>query len=379
MYIENKPNMLEKQHIESLIIRYLQEEIDPGELKALEAWLSRSAGNRAFFFQLKNLYDTRRRPAPATEAEKEAIWQRMRRRMERESCREERPLAGIGRKPSLRRILLLGSGRLYRATLFLKYVAVAVLLFSLGWGLRGYKRQPAMPLTAKSGLSAFHQIRVEKGSRANTLVLADGSKVVLNAGTTFKYPAGFAQACDREVYLDGEAYFEIARDTSRPFRVRLKGQTITVLGTRFNVEAYAGQACNVTTLLSGSISLETFDDEGKALGRALLQPNERACSDTRTGTIKLEKVDPTLSNAWIHGEYKFKDEPLASIIRKLEKAYDVTIFLDDETLKKIRYTGTFSYDQAIGEVLRIINYEKRFVFKQTGKNIILSKRSMSNP
>lgn len=371
--------MLEKQNMESLIIRYLQEEIGEDDLKTLQAWLSRSPDNRAFFFQLKSFYDTRHYPAPATEAEKEALWQRMLHRMEQEASPGKRAFGLPKGKPSESGVQPATPIPLRRAPLFLKYAALAFLLLSLGWGAGKYWHHPAFVSLAQTDAPLFNEIRVEKGSRANTLLLSDGSKVVLNAGTTFKYPDSFGQACAREVYLEGEAYFEVAPDRKHPFRVNLQRQTITVLGTRFNVEAYAGQSCNVTTLLSGSISLETFDAAGKAVGRALLQPNEQACSDNRTGAIKLESADPALASAWIHGEYKFKNESLESIMHKLEKAYDVTIFLDDDALKQIRYTGTFSYSQSIEDVLGIINYEKRFVFKQTGKNIFLSQRPMSNP
>lgn len=370
--------MTEKQPIESLIVRYLEEEITEDDLRVLETWLARSPDNRNLFFQLKSLYDMRHRPTHATDADKEAVWQRMLHRMEREEPQgASSPTVKLW-KPARRRVPGAGYGASRRGALFLKYAALAILLFSLGWGASRYEWRQAETPRAGAVAPSFNEIRVEKGSRANTLILSDGSKVILNAGTTFRYPEGFNRACAREVYLDGEAYFEVARDTLRPFRVKLQGQTITVLGTRFNVEAYSGQPYSVTTLLSGSIALETFDDTGKARSCTLLKPNERACSDNHTGVITLESADPTLARAWINGEYKFKNEPLESIIHKLEKAYDVSICLDDDTLKQIRYTGTFSYRQDIREVLRIINYEKRFIFKQTGKNIFLTQRSMSN-
>lgn len=207
----------------------------------------------------------------------------------------------------------------------------------------------------------------------NTVILSDGTKVVLNAATTFKYPTSF-NGKNRQVYLDGEAYFEVTKNEEKPFVVKLNKQDITVLGTTFNVQAYENESYSVVTLLSGRIMLEAFNEFSESTGRMFMKPNQCALADNESGSISLSEVNASLTNAWINGEYKFKDEPLSSIVKRLENYYDVRIHLDDPRLEQIRYTGTFSLDQDILDVFRIIDYEKQFVFKRIKKDIfIISK------
>lgn len=355
--IEKSDRMSEKQLIEELIIRYLQQEIDEEELRILENWLEQSPENKHYFFQLKSISDSSRRPAYLRRQQGEISWKRMEDRL------KHKPK---GKSPSTKFVSF------YFWKSFLKYAGIILAAISIGWGMGGY-----LPLKNKTQTSpdkvVYNQIRVEKGGRANTLLLSDGSKIVLNAATTFTYPTTFGEK-ERMVYLDGEAYFEVAQDAEKPFIVRLKKQDITVLGTSFNVEAYGNDAYSIVTLLNGKITLETFNEKGESMSQMFLKPNQKAFSDNQTGSVSLQETDASLAGAWIKGVYKFKDEPLSSIMKRLENYYDVRIHLENESVGRIQYTGTFALDQDIREVLRIINYENQFVFKQTGKEICISHK-----
>ena len=207
-----------------------------------------------------------------------------------------------------------------------------------------------------------------------SLVLSDGTKVFLNADSELKYPVEFSDG-KRIVDLKGEAYFEVAKNHSKPFIVKLKNQQITVLGTSFNIQAFNDDRFSVTTLLSGSILLESFDAQGRKMSSMKLKPNQQARSDNRTGSIFLSETDASISNAWVGGKYRFKDETLVSIVKRLENYYGVNIRWAHDSLRNIRYTGTFSLDQGIQEVLDIINSEKQFTFTKDGKDILISARS----
>ena len=219
----------------------------------------------------------------------------------------------------------------------------------------------------------YNEIHVQKGGRANTVILSDGTKVVLNAATTLKYPASF-NGKNRQVYLDGEAYFEVTKNEEKPFVVKLNKQDITVLGTTFNVQAYSNELYSEITLLSGQILLEAFNEKGESMSRMYLKPDQKALSDNKMGSVSLQDVNASLSNAWINGEYKFKDASLSSIVKRLENYYNVKIYLDDKRLEQIKYTGTFSLDQDILDVLRIIDYEKQFTFKRVKKDIFITSK-----
>lgn len=337
--------------IEELIIRYLQHDIAENELRELDGWIHESEENKKNFFQLKNLFDSRNQALSSSIDMRADSWPRM--------------LTKINRLPES-----LEKGVPERKSIWmscLKYVAIIGVAFGVGFGIHEFNDS-----SVSGNVATYNEIIVEKGGRANTVILSDGSKVVLNASTHFKYPAAF-DAKRREVYLDGEAYFEVAKDAAKPFTVRLKNQEITVLGTSFNILAHQEDPYSVITLLSGSILLESFDRQGKKMGSMKMKPNQQARSDNESGSIFLSEVDATVSNAWIGGRYKFRDEKLSSIVRRLQNYYGVDIRLED-SLKDVCYTGTFSLDQTIQEVLRVINSEEQFSFTKQGKEIIISAK-----
>lgn len=355
--------MSDNCRIENLIIRYIQRDIKEDELRILDQWLEQAPENQSLFFQLKNLYDSARIAQLSSEDEGNANWKRMLSRIqedERESL-EMQPQMMTNRQSSNHWLVVL------------RYAAVLIFALGIGWGVSEYRMQEFVAAWEKD-TEGYNVIQVEKGGRANTLWLADGSRVVLGAASTFKYPARFNMENKREVYLEGEAYFEVAPDAEKPFVVKMQKQNVTVLGTTFNIEAYRDASHSITTLLSGSVFLETFNRAGESVSCTLLKPNQRALMNNETGEVVLEDVDSSIASAWTLGVYKFKDEPLASIVEKLERHYDVTIDIEDAALGQVCYTGSFSYDQDILDVLRIINYERQFVFKQVGKQIYISRR-----
>lgn len=249
---------------------------------------------------------------------------------------------------------------------YMKYAAAVVL--GIGISLS------TLYLTNQENLSTVgnYKLVTSKGEKSY-LQLPDGTKVWLNSCTTLEYAENYGHS-NRSIYLDGEAYFEVSKNSEKPFVVKLKKQEITVLGTIFNVQAYGHESYSEVTLLTGRILLEAFNERGESMSRMYLKPDQKALSDNSTGSVSLQEVNASLSNAWINGEYKFKDEPLASIVKRLENYYNVNIHLDDKRLEKIRYTGTFSLDQDILDVFRIIDYEKQFTFKRVKKDIFITSK-----
>lgn len=351
--------MSEKYNIEELIIRYLQQDINEEELHYLESWLEEDAEHRVSFFELKNISDSSRMSFLQREDICEGSWQRMKTRLKS----DWNGSAKAFNFPTSLQIPFLN---------YMKYIAVAIIAIGIGWGMNRLQWEKNQSDSIDNRMT-YNEIHVQKGGRANTLILSDGSKVILNAATSFKYPSSFNKK-ERQVYLDGEAYFEVAKDTARPFIVKLHKQDVTVLGTTFNVQAYDNEPYSIITLLSGRIKLEAFDEFGESTGYKYLSPHQQAISENKTGSVSLVKVDTSFVNSWINGEYKFKDEPLASIAKRLEKYYDVRIHIDNERLQNVRYTGTFLLDQDILEVFRIIDYEKQFTFKKVRKDIFVTSR-----
>ena len=324
--------MSEKYNIEELIIRFLQQDINEEELRYLESWLEEDAEHKSYFFGLKGISDSSRRSFFSKEEVNEASWQKMLARIDKHQEKD----------------FSLGKSRTRDLWIsYVKYAAIMIFAIGAGWGIHEFqgKIQQA-DLEAKDVV--YNEIHVQKGGGAN--------------------------GKNRQVYLDGEAYFEVSKNSEKPFVVKLKKQEITVLGTTFNIQAYGHESYSEVTLLTGRILLEAFNERGESMSRMYLKPDQKALSDNSTGSVSLQEVNASLSNAWINGEYKFKDEPLASIVKRLENYYNVKIHLDDKRLEKIRYTGTFSLDQDILDVFRIIDYEKQFTFKRVKKDIFITSK-----
>lgn len=345
--------MSENNCIEELIVRYFLEDIKENELHELESWIMEAPENKAHFFALKKISDSSRR-AMWAETEKEASWQRMIKRMGMADKQEDM------QSPLSWNLHLLP---------WAKYIAVILIALTAGWYIHEFtfnKEKSMLALTEP----VYNEIKIGKGGRGNTLILSDGSKVTLNAASTFQYPTDFT-ANNRTVYLDGEAYFEVAKNEERPFIVKLKKQDITVLGTSFNVEAFGDENYSIVTLLSGNVSLESYNEEGEPMSKMFLKPNQRAVSHNLSGSVSLENIHDSLAESWTQGKYKFKDKPLSSIAGRLEKYYDVKIHIETERLKQLKYTGTFSLDQDIQDVLNVMDQEKRYKVKREGKEIFI--------
>lgn len=347
--------MSEKYNIEELIIRFLQQDINEEELRYLESWLEEDAKHKSYFFELKSISDSSRRSFFSKEEVNEASWQKMLARINK--YQEKNPSLGKSRSRDLWISII-------------KYVAIVVVAVGTDWGIDEFQRNTDL---SNDKEIVYNEIQVQKGGRANTLILSDGTKVVLNAATTFKYPTSFDEK-NRIVYLEGEAYFEVAKDEEKPFVVKLNKQDITVLGTTFNVQAYKDESYSIVTLLNGRVMLDAFNELGESTSRMFLKPNQRALSDNKSGSVSLCDVNASFASTWIKGEYKFKDEPLLSICKRLENYYNVQIHLNDPRLEQIRYTGTFSLEQDIMEVFRIIDYEKQFTFKRVKRDIFITNR-----
>lgn len=347
--------MMDNNHIEHLIARYLLEEITAEELMELEQWIRESPENKAYFFQLKKVSDLSRN-ASLSQKEIGDSWLRMRTRAGYDAEQLSFP-SSVNKR---RKLLLLWS----------KYAAVILLVFGVSWGIFQYSANDPAQNSMIAQLH-YNEIIVEKGGRGNTLILSDGTKVTLNTATSFRYPTNFSDST-RTVYLDGEAMFEVVQNEEKPFIVRLKNQDITVLGTTFNIEAYGDEIHSTVTLLSGSILLDIRKD-GQVFNTLTLKPSQQAITNNLTGDVSLIDINTSITEAWTKGEYKFKDETLLSITKRLEKYYDVQIRLENTEMGQELYTGTLRLDLNIEEVLKIIDYKKQFNFKWNDKDIFISR------
>lgn len=208
--------------------------------------------------------------------------------------------------------------------------------------------------------NTFNTLSTAKGETFQ-VKLPDGTLIWLNAASSLKYPVSFVKLKMRRVELSGEAYFEVAKDKTLPFVVESAGQQIQVLGTHFNVNAYTDEPDVSTTLLEGSIRI-------LAAGSAVvIKPGQQA--GFKNGRINIEEVNPNLAVDWKNGIFRFKNESLASILRKISRWYDVEI--DDQLDPKNMptFTGSVSRMDNVSAVLKMLEETSDVKFQIEGKSI----------
>ncbi len=196
------------------------------------------------------------------------------------------------------------------------------------------------------------------------LELADGTHIWLNSETTLRFPERFDGPV-REVYLDGEAYFKVAHDASRPFVVRIGEERIKVLGTSFNLCAYGDETLWQTTLVEGSIM---FGDDIR------LAPNEQLTLNRSTGARQKQRIEEGVSDitAWVEGLYHFESSTFESVMKKLERWYDFQIVYTDERIRQMRFTGLVDKHENISRMLSRMESTTDLKFTVEGRVITAS-------
>src|SRR5690606_12128157 len=195
--------------------------------------------------------------------------------------------------------------------------------------------------------------------------LPDGSTVWLNAASSLRYLTHFV-GHNREVVLEGEAYFEVASDRSKPFVVTSAGQKVLVLGTKFNVSAYSDEGSVTTTLVEGSVRV--LGANGTAT--AILTPGQQASLED--GVINVRQVDIAYYTGWMAGQLILNRERLSVVLRQIERWYDVE-FVNDAITEDIQLWGSLSRKVMLSELLNALEMNTGYTFKQEGRTIIMSQ------
>ncbi|WP_034040906.1 FecR family protein [Wocania ichthyoenteri] len=188
------------------------------------------------------------------------------------------------------------------------------------------------------------------------LLLSDGTKVYLNAGTSIKYPIKFLEGYSREVFLEGEAYFDVATDKEHLFVVNNNGLNVEVYGTKFNVSTYPEDTITDVVLVEGSVSMYKTDDitELNKSDKVLLIPGMKGSFNKKDKQIDTKPVITSIYTSWIHGELVFRDMTFENILKKLERHYNVSITINDKVLANEIFNASFK-DVPIQRVLEYLN------------------------
>lgn len=353
---------MEKSRILELLARKMGQVASPQELEELEVLLKKYPE----YHFIKDTSEQMHMDFQPLEAQREKAlvsrnWDRLAEAM-------QQPVAS-GRRG---RVLSIFSRRSLQAAALVGGVALLVGIYYL------LQRQ-------KGSSAAAGQLIARNGEKIRQL-LPDSSFVWLNAGTQLTYSSDYGKA-SREIYLKGEAFFEVAPDKDRPFLVHAGRLTIRVLGTSFNVRSYEKDSVVETTLIKGKVEVQLGDGAGQKI---ILAPNEKLTVPSvaiRTpavgGITSLRQPSYTLQPlvhqndtteydevAWIDNKLVFWNEAFEQVAGKMERWYDVRIHFVREELKREYLSGTFE-KETVEQALKILQMTTRFTFRKDGKDIYL--------
>jgi len=199
----------------------------------------------------------------------------------------------------------------------------------------------------------YNTLKIPYGKRFE-LQLSDGTIVHLNSGTTLKYPVKFIAGENRQVFLDGEAFFDVTKDKTHPFVVNADNLNVRVLGTHFNVSNYPEDNLTDVVLVEGSVGLYTANEKFNAEKNTILKPGFKGSFSKINNQIKTKAVVTDVYTAWIKGGLTFREMTFKDISKKLERHYNVTIVNQNAKLSNEKFNASFG-DEPIAKVLSYFN------------------------
>ena len=210
----------------------------------------------------------------------------------------------------------------------------------------------------------YNKLDIPRGGEF-CLTLSDGTRVWLNSETSIQYPVVFGTK-ERRVFIQGEAYFEVAKDAKKPFTVQFMSSSVTVLGTSFNTRAYPEEKQSQTTLAEGSVRIYS---PGSSM---LLKPGEQAEVKALSGEMVKKEVDVKTFTSWKNGRFVFEQEPLENIMRTLERWYDIRVIFRDEGAKRISLSGNLKRYGDFSQVMNMLQMTGDVRFELHGNDVYIT-------
>jgi len=230
---------------------------------------------------------------------------------------------------------------------FINIAAAILILFSLSYGAFYYYHGTAKDIE-------MVWVATEAGQR-RTVILADGTEVMLNVQSKLSFPKSFDPK-ERRVSFEGEAFFRVAKDPKKPFIIESNGIQTKVLGTEFNLNSYKNDSSTTLTLVEGSVAISGLGTE------EILQPQEAINFNSKTGQVSAMAYQPELLTGWMDNILSFENTSLGAVALRLERKYDIQIEFADPSLKEEKITGRFE-SQSLSVILHSITQLRKLDFE----------------
>ena len=330
------------------LARYLADECSHKEYERVEQWVKESKENAQKLKEFNRIWNTAEVEVVDSNIDIDQEWDELNKRLKEEVGPQkevETSVAGSNIENGESRVFSIHS----TSQQMMRYAAIFLVVGFLGFLSYQSFYQPETK-DAKAVTPALREISTDNGQRVD-LTLSDGSKVLLNAGSTLKLPKKFGPDV-RKVFLEGEAYFEVAANKEKPFKIYSQGSVTRVLGTSFTVRAYEEEGQVQVVVKEGKVTLKK--DEKADSPEAVLEANELGQYQVDTQNIQSHKVeDMQLYLGWIDGYLKFRNAPMTKVARELERRYGVEVTFEDQDIKQKKLTAILK-SRSIRSVLDVI-------------------------
>lgn len=319
---------------EDIIIRYLENRCSEEDFVLINEWMKESDENANELFRMEEVYQLGKLPADTGELVAKAE-RRLGKRLDQEKQQKQKAFR-------------LRNAWRYAAAL----VAVVVMAAGFTYYLSQEEKEELIVASATHG-----QVR--------EMILPDGTKVWLNQSSQLRYPRNF-RGKERQVYLEGEAYFEVARNHEKPFTVGSPAMDVRVLGTSFNIKCRPGTGIAETTLIEGEVEVKEKMDKGKIT----LLPGQKAVLNRVTGRMQVKQVDAKMEIVWHNDLIPFEKSSIFQIAAVLERFYGVKIILSPHVDSTATYSGVLKKKDSIESVLNSLRNSIPFNYKKVDDNNI---------
>ncbi|NOU59311.1 FecR family protein [Marinifilum sp. JC070] len=340
--------MTEMTKINQLIAKHFAGDISNEEMSQLKEWLDSSEDNRLLFNDLKQSWESFN--LPASSEDKFRVLSKVKARIKTDEIKEDKVVRPLFNK------------------VWYKYAASLIVIVSvsiLAW------YQLNEPFSVLNTLG-YEVNQCEAGTHEK-LILSDGSQVFMNGDSRIKYKMN-AEGSERIVYLEGEAFFDVARDEKKPFIIGLDDAEVKVLGTSFNIKAYPGDHSVETSVVTGKVAFNHMHGFLKKNKESMfLVPGQKGVINHSSDSFDQLSVNNELDIAWMQKKLNFKNTPLLEITKQLYRMYGVKFKLTDGSLEDLKITASFE-NEKLEEVMKILEMMSEFSYKQENNLLTIGKK-----
>jgi transmembrane sensor len=323
-----------KTAVTKIAAKHFSGNASPDETEYLERWIRESEENSKYFSQLANIWAT-----VNTDCESDLI-------------DTGRALTKISKRIS-------GGSAVRRLWIAWGKIAAILIIPLVVWNILEMLQEPVAEVLFEQPV--YNEVYATFGTRT-ALRLADSSLVWLNSGSSLRYPDKFTGS-HREVYLNGEAYFEVKCNAQMPFIVRTNDIVVKATGTKFNILNFNSDQESQVTLVAGKVSVSEINENGKDSLIADMVPDQHVIINKSTGTVSINKEDTYKYISWKDGKLIFRNEPLSEVAKKLSQVFNVDIEIQGSSINYYTYRATFQ-DETLSDILKLLEISSPIGYRE---------------